>query len=61
MRVLALVDDGGRRYDASWVAEHDPPEPSWQLDSLALRPGLLGRGIGRELIEGGLAPGAQMN
>lgn len=56
-RILALADDGGRRYDAfwDWVARHDPPEPSWQLDSIAVAPELQGRGIGRALIEAGLA------
>ncbi len=56
-RILALADDGGRRYDAfwDWVATHDPPEPSWQLDSIAVAPELQGRGIGRALIEAGLA------
>jgi GNAT superfamily N-acetyltransferase len=57
-RILALADDdGGRRYDAfwDWVAKHDPPEPSWQLDSIAVAPELQGRGIGRTLIEAGLA------
>lgn len=56
-RILALADDGGGRYDAfwDWVAKHDPPEPSWQLDSIAVAPELQGRGIGRTLIEAGLA------
>lgn len=56
-RILALADDGGRRYDAfwDWVATHDPPKPSWQLDSIAVQPELQGRGIGRALIEAGLA------
>lgn len=55
-RILALCDDNGRRYDAfwAWVATHDPPEPSWQLDSIAVQPELQGRGIGRALIEAGL-------
>ncbi len=56
-RILALADDGGRRYDAfwEWVAARDPTEPSWQLDSIAVRPELQGRGIGKSLIEAGLA------
>lgn len=55
-RILALADDGGRRYEAfwDWVATHDPPGPSWQLDSIAVQPGLQGRGIGKALIEAGL-------
>ncbi len=60
-RILALADDGGRRYDAfwDWVGAHDPAEPSWQLDSIAVRPELQGRGIGRALIEAGLAGRAE--
>jgi GNAT superfamily N-acetyltransferase len=54
--ILALADDGGRRYEAfwDWVAAHEPREPLWQLDSIAVAPGLQGRGIGRALIEAGL-------
>ena len=56
-RIRALADDGGRRYDAfwHWVGAHDPAEPAWQLDSIAVQPELQGRGIGRALIEAGLA------
>jgi GNAT superfamily N-acetyltransferase len=56
-RILALADDGGRRYEAfwDWVAAHEPSEPLWQLDSIGVAPGLQGRGIGRALIEAGLA------
>jgi GNAT superfamily N-acetyltransferase len=56
-RILALADDGGRRYDAfwDWVGAHEPAEASWQLDSIAVKPELQGRGVGRELIEAGLA------
>lgn len=56
-RILALADDGGRRYDAfwDWVGERDPAEASWQLDSIAVKPELQGGGIGRALIEAGLA------
>jgi GNAT superfamily N-acetyltransferase len=55
-RILALAEDGGRRYNAfwDWVAMHDPAQPSWQLDSIAVPPELQGRGIGRALIEAGL-------
>lgn len=50
-------EDGGRRYAAfwEWVATHDPPGPSWQLDTIAVEPKIQGRGIGRALIEAGLA------
>jgi GNAT superfamily N-acetyltransferase len=56
-RILALADDGGPRYEAfwDWVAAHEPREPLWQLDSIGVAPGLQGRGIGRALIEAGLA------
>ena len=56
-RILGLAGDGGRRYDAfwDWVAMHDPPKPSWQLDSIAVHPALQGRGIGKALIEAGFA------
>ena len=56
-RILALADDGGRRYDAfwDWVGERDPAVASWQLDSIAVKPELQGRGIGRALIDAGLA------
>jgi GNAT superfamily N-acetyltransferase len=56
-RILALADDGGRRYDAfwNWVATHETAEPSWQLDSIAVQAELQRRGIGRALIEAGVA------
>ncbi len=56
-QILAVAEDGGRRYEAfwEWVATHDPVEPSWQLDTIAVEPELQGRGIGRALIEAGLA------
>jgi len=55
-RILAEADDGGRRYEAfwNWVATHDPTEPAWQLDTVAVVPELQGCGIGRALIEAGL-------
>lgn len=56
-RILAAADDGGRRYEAfwEWVSVHDPLEPSWQLDTIAVAPERQGRGIGRGLVEAGLA------
>jgi GNAT superfamily N-acetyltransferase len=56
-QILAEAEDGGRRYQAfwEWVATHEPTEPSWQLDTIAVAPELYGRGIGRALIEVGLA------
>jgi GNAT superfamily N-acetyltransferase len=52
-----MAEDGGQRYEAfwDWVATHDPTEPLWQLDSIAVEPKLQGRGIGSALIEAGLA------
>jgi len=56
-QILALADDGGARYQAfwDWVAAHEPTEPLWQLDSIAVEPALQGGGIGRALIDAGLA------
>jgi GNAT superfamily N-acetyltransferase len=56
-QILAEAEDGGRRYQAfwEWVAIHDPTESSWQLDTIAVAPALQGHGIGRALIEAGLA------
>jgi GNAT superfamily N-acetyltransferase len=55
-RILALAEDGGRRYDAfwDWVGTHDLAEPAWQLDSIAVQPELQGRGVGKALIKAGL-------
>ena len=38
-----------------WVATHEPTERAWQLDSIAVQPEFQGRGVGRALIEAGLA------
>jgi ribosomal protein S18 acetylase RimI-like enzyme len=56
-RMHALTEDGGRRFDAfwSWVESNYPRESLWHLDSIAVEPSLQGRGIGRELMEAGLA------
>jgi GNAT superfamily N-acetyltransferase len=56
-RILALCDDGGRRYDGfwRWVDEHAPDEPSWQLDSIAVHPRAQGNGYGAALIAAGQA------
>jgi GNAT superfamily N-acetyltransferase len=55
--ILDMAEDGGRRYAEfwDWVARHEPPEPAWQLDTIAVEPELQGRGVGRKLIEAGLA------
>lgn len=56
-QILAEAQDGGCRYQAfwEWVATREPTEPSWQLDTIAVAPELQGCGIGRALIEAGLA------
>jgi ribosomal protein S18 acetylase RimI-like enzyme len=38
-----------------WVGTHDLAEAAWQLDSIAVRPELQGRGLGKALIQAGLA------
>jgi GNAT superfamily N-acetyltransferase len=55
-RISALTDDGGRRYDAfwDWVDSHNPEEPLWQFDSIAVEPVAQGRGLGTALIAAGL-------
>jgi GNAT superfamily N-acetyltransferase len=55
-RIFSLADDGGRRWDAfwEWVESKTPDEPLWLLDSVAVEPGMQGRGIGSALIEFGL-------
>ena len=47
-QILAEAEDAGSRYQAfwEWVATHEPTEPSWQLDTIAVAPELQGCGIG---------------
>ena len=56
-RIDALADDGGRRYNAfwDWVESHEPDEPLWLLDSIAVEPAAQGQGFGGALIAAGLA------
>lgn len=44
--------DGGARYNRfwQWIAEHEPPEPHWLLDQLAVEPDAHGRGVGTALL-----------
>jgi GNAT superfamily N-acetyltransferase len=55
-RIGALSDDGGRRYDAfwRWIDTRASDGPLWQLDSIAVRPDVQGRGYGATLISTGL-------
>ena len=56
-RITALTDDDGRRYTRfwDWVDSHNPAEPLWQLDSIAVDPAAQGRGLGTMLVAAGLA------
>jgi GNAT superfamily N-acetyltransferase len=56
-RITALTDDDGRRYTRfwDWVDSHQPREPLWQLDSIAVDPAAQGQGIGAALVAAGLA------
>lgn len=59
-RIGALTDDGGGRYDRfwAWVESRTPAGPLWLLDSIAVAPGLQGRGFGSALIAAGLTQAA---
>jgi GNAT superfamily N-acetyltransferase len=56
LRIHALADDDGHRYDAfwRWIDSQSPSEPLWQLDSIAVDPRIQGRGCGTALILAGL-------
>jgi GNAT superfamily N-acetyltransferase len=53
---LALVDDGGRRFERlwGWVTSRIPQEPMWLLDHIGVDPPAQGRGVGQGLIRWGL-------
>ena len=55
--ITALTDDDGRRYTRfwDWVDSHNPAEPLWQLDSIAVDPAAQGQGLGTMLVAAGLA------
>ena len=52
-----MTDDDGRRYTRfwDWVDSHNPAEPLWQLDSIAVDPAAQGQGLGTMLVAAGLA------
>jgi len=54
--IAALTDDGGARYDAfwDWLGHHVPDDVTF-LDMVGVDPDHQGRGIGRALVEVGLA------
>jgi GNAT superfamily N-acetyltransferase len=56
----ALTSDGGVRHDAlwNWVESRIPHEPLWFLDLVAVEPERQRGGVGRALIELGLARAA---
>lgn len=56
-QVAPLTDDGGVRYGLfwDWLGSHVPEEPCWFLDMVAVHPKQQGSGLGRVLIEHGLA------
>lgn len=51
------TDDNGVRYGQfwDWLATHLPSEPCWFMDLVAVHPSARGGGLGRQLIEHGLA------
>jgi ribosomal protein S18 acetylase RimI-like enzyme len=52
-----LSNDDGRSWTAlwDWVEERIPPEPHWYLDNIGVDSSAQGQGLGRALIEHGLA------
>lgn len=55
--IYALADDGGERYQRlwEWVDRRVPAEPLWYLDQLGVDPGRQGEGLGKALVQFGLA------
>jgi len=55
--IRPLTPDSGEAYSQfwDWLDEHIPSEPVWVLDVVGVDPALQGLGLGRRLIEHGLA------
>jgi GNAT superfamily N-acetyltransferase len=56
-RMASLFDDGGGRYESfwDWLTKCMPDEPHWYLDHIGVDAEHRGRGVGRSLIDWGLA------
>jgi GNAT superfamily N-acetyltransferase len=55
--IADLSADGGRRHAViwDWIEQHIPNEPLWFLDHVGVAPTRQGSGLGRLLVEHGLA------
>jgi ribosomal protein S18 acetylase RimI-like enzyme len=55
--IVASTEDAGQRYGEfwDWLGAHVPAEPCWFLDVIGVVPAAQGLGLGRILVEHGLA------